>query len=462
MPPTPHHAIAAFCRRVAVAAFAAAALRAVLVVAVAAAALLLGLRLFGKHAAPHPMWAAAAVPVLASGWWNLRRQRLDRAAGAAHLDRRLGLGGLLICRDEGVELDAAQQRELVQGLAALPTALPQIRWRTLLPWPVAALLLAAGTALLPPPPAPPLPLSQTVAAAELERLQERLRDLLARGSVPDDTQHELEQKLQELQQKLAAAEVPEWRELDELERRLDREGLLQAAAADAPANAGPQSTPDAPSEQLSPATLAAAAQALAAVGRLDALPADLQAMLHQAQRDGAFAADLLPQDQEALRRLAEAMAAAAQQPGALQELAALGSGELADLRDVLAQFGGGSLPGEGDGEGEGEGAGRGGADPGPGHAALALTEDAQGGADAALPLPPGQPVPTEWVPLGSRRIEPETAPVANTSGGGQGATGTGGASWQLQLAPRHRQIVQRYFDAGGPANGGDTNAKDTR
>ncbi|MBL8728117.1 MAG: hypothetical protein JNM25_06785 [Planctomycetes bacterium] len=457
MPPTPHTATVTFCRRVAVGAFAAGALRALLVASVAAAAVLLGLRLFGRHAAPQPAWAFAAAPVLAFGWWNARRQRLGRAAAAAHLDRRLGLGGLLICRDEGVELDAPQQRQLAAGLVALPTALPRIRWRALLPWPAAALLLAAGIALLPPPPAPPLPLSQSAAAAELDRLQERMRDLFARGEVPADTRHELERTLQELQHELAAADVPQWRDLDELERRLDREGLLQAAAAEAPAQAGPVSTPGAPTDPLTPAALAAAAEALAAVGRLDGLPAELQAMLQQAQRDGAFAADLLPQDAEALRRLAAAMAAAAQQPGALQDLAALGGDKLADLRDVLSQFGGGSAPGEGGSDvgGEGEGAGRGGVDRGPGHAALALTEAAAGGADGAMPLPPGQPVPTEWVPLGSRRIEPETAPVANTGGGGQGASGLGGASWQLQLAPRHRAIVRRYFDAGAPANGED-------
>ncbi len=458
MPSTPHIAISTFCHRVAVGALVAGALRAVLVLAVGAAALLLGLRLFGRHLLPQPAWAAAIVPVLAFAWWNLRRQRLDRGTAAAHLDRRLGLGGLLLCREEGVALDAPQQQRLAAGLAGLAGALPRIRWRALLPWPLAALLLATGVALLPPPPAPPLPLSQAAAAAELDRLEERLRDLLVRGEVPEDTQHELEQKLQELQQKLAAADVPEWRDLDELERRLDREQLLQAAA-EAPANVGPDAPPGAPGTQLSPSQIATAAEALAAAGLLDGLPADLQAMLQQAQRaDGSFAPDGLSGDAEALRRLAEAMAKAALQPGALQELAELGGGQLADLRDVLSQFGGaGSLPGEGDGDtgAEGEGAGRGGVDRGPGHAALALTEDAQGSADGAMPLPPGQPVPTEWVPLGSRRIEPETAPVSNTAAGGGGAAGTGGAVWQLQLAPRHRAVVQRFFDAGAPANGKD-------
>lgn len=459
MPPTPRTAVAAFSRKAAAGAFAAGALRAVLVVAAGAAALLLGARLFGRHVAPHPAWAAAIAPVLAFAWFSARRERPTPATAAAHLDRRLGLGGLLLCEREGLALDPAQRQRLAAGLALLPTVLPRIRWRALLPWPFAAVLLATAVALLPPPPAPPLPLSQQAAAGELERLTERLRDLFARGEVPEETQRELEQKLQELQRKLASAEVPEWRDLDELDRRLDREQLLQATAG-MPANGNPDPLPGTSSVQLSAASLAAAAEALSAAGLLDTLPAEVQAMLQQAQRaDGTFAADGLPQDAEALRRLAAAMAAAAQQPGALQDIAALASGQLADLRDVLAQFGAGAAgEGAGDTDTPGEGAGRGGVDRGPGHAALAMTEDAQGGADGALPLPPGTPVPSEWVPLGSRRIEPETAPVTNSAAGGQGAAGTGGASWQLDLAPHTRAVVQRFFAAGDTP----TNAKDKR
>lgn len=447
MPPSPREAIAALARRAAAGAFVGGALRALVVVAVLGTAAQIAARLFGAHLAPQPAWAAAAVPVLIWGATCARRERPSTATAAGHLDRRLELGGLLVSAQEGVVLDDAQQRQLTRGLQGLPAALPRIRWRALLPWPFAATLLVVGTALLPPPPKPPLPLSVAAAGSEVERLEERLRDLLARGDLPEETQRELTEKLQELQQRLQRDDVPDWRDLDELDRRLDREQLLQAAA-EQPAHGDPQATPGAAGSDLSAASLAAAAEALSAAGLIDGLPAGLQAMLDAArQADGSFAASAMPQDAEALRRLAEAMAQVAGQPGALQSIAALADGQLADLRDVLSQCSGAGRPG---GALPGEGAGRGGVDRGPGHAALAMTEDAQGSADGAMPLPPGAPVPTEWVPLGSRRVDPQAAPVANTATGGQGAAGAGGATWQLTLPPHQRAVVQRFFAGGLP------------
>jgi hypothetical protein len=452
MPPSPATAIAAFSRRAAAGAFVAGAARAVLVVAGATAAGLLAARLAGRQIVPSPWWAVLALPVLAGAGWRARAERPDPATAATHLDRRLGLAGLLLCAHDGAILDAAQRSRLAAGLAALPGALPRIRWRALLPRPLVA--LAIGVALLPPPAAPAPSLPRAAAAAELARLAARLHELAARGELTPDAQQDLARSLQELQQQQATPAGPEWRDLDELDRRLEREALLQAAAAAA------ADTADTPSHAVSPAALAAAAEALAAAGLWADLPADVQAMLAAAQRgDGSLAPDALPQDAETQRRLAAAMAAAAQQPGALQRLAAAGGGQIAQLREVLDRFGGGAAGEAGGGpepDGAATGAGRGGIDRGPGHAALAFTEDASGGADAALPLPPGQPVPTEWVPLASRRLAPEVAPVANPAAGGGAATGAGGATWQLELAPRHRAVVQRYFGGDAtPADGKD-------
>jgi hypothetical protein len=98
--------------------------------------------------------------------------------------------------------------------------------------------------------------------------------------------------------------------------------------------------------------------------------------------------------------------------------------------------------------GIGRGRGRGGIGRGPGDAVLALTEDAQGGAEGALALPKGAAVPSEWVRVGSTRIEPEVRPEANTAAGGAGAAGAGGPAWRLDLAPRHRTVLQRFFGDG--------------
>ena len=63
----------------------------------------------------------------------------------------------------------------------------------------------------------------------------------------------------------------------------------------------------------------------------------------------------------------------------------------------------------------------------------------------AMPLPPGQAAPDEWVPISSRRTVPEVDPQAATGGGSAGDGGVGGASWQLRVAPRHRAVVRRFF-----------------
>jgi hypothetical protein len=109
----------------------------------------------------------------------------------------------------------------------------------------------------------------------------------------------------------------------------------------------------------------------------------------------------------------------------------------------------GSGAGSGAGTGNGAGDGQGGAGRGPGFAALRLTDSAQGGADGALVLPPGAPIPSEWTPVGERLAAPDIAPMQNGAAGGAGSAGSGGATWHLQLAPRHRAVVQRFFPGGG-------------
>jgi TolA-binding protein len=326
--------------------------------------------------------------------------------------------------------------------------LPRPQWRKLLVLPMLALALATGITLLPAPPAPAEPPQLQARTAELDRIAEQLRDLFARGDLPVETQREIEQKVQELRQKVEAGQVPEWRDLDQLEQQLERAELLAAASREGKDGGSSGSERDGGAAQNpTPEALAKAAAALAAAGLLDDVVAPLAAGLQAAQgADGSFDPSALPQDAESLRALAEAMAAAAGQ--SLGELAQrLPPEQLADLRALVEGFGAGTQ------EGVGEGVGRGGVDRGPGHAALAMTEDAQGGAEQALALPPGHAPPREWVPIGDRRTEPVVQPERNPTPGQAGAGGMGGATWQLQLAPRHRAVVQRFFDSTAAGKG---------
>jgi hypothetical protein len=441
MPVTPAAALAAFSRRVAAASFLAGAMQAVLVVSVGVVLAEIALRVLGLHLPPQPIWLVLLVPVLATGWWRQRRERLDGTVAAGHLDRRLGLQGLLLCAREGQVLEPAWSAHLQERLQALPAVLPRPQWKKLLVLPMLALSLAVGTTLLPAPPAQAERPQLQARTAELEKIAEQLRDLFARGDLPAESRSEIEQKVQELRQKVDAGEAPEWRDLDQLEQQLERAELLAAASREGKdgGGSGRERAGDI-AQSPTPAALAKAAAALAAAGLLDDMPAPLAAGLLAAQAaDGTFDPKALPQDAEGLKALAEAMAKAAGQ--SLGELAQqLPPGQLADLRALVE--GSGLQPGEG----EQEGVGRGGIDRGPGHAALDMTEDAQGGAEKALALPPGLAVPQQWVPIGDRRTEPTVQPENNTTAGGAGAGGMGGATWQLQLAPRHRAVVQRFFD----------------
>ncbi|MCB9887496.1 MAG: hypothetical protein H6838_18540 [Planctomycetes bacterium] len=185
MTPSPALAIAAFARRSTAAVFGVSLSRGLLVAALALAAAQLGVRLTGGYLAPSWHWAWAALPVVAYAWWRARRQRLSPALAAAHLDRRLGLGGLLLAAHDGNELDATYAAQLSRGLQGAGAAAPHALWSQALPRPLAASALAAVLALLPPPAAHAAPAPAELATAQLEQLTAAMRDLFERGAVPE-------------------------------------------------------------------------------------------------------------------------------------------------------------------------------------------------------------------------------------------------------------------------------------
>ena len=83
-----------------------------------------------------------------------------------------------------------------------------------------------------------------------------------------------------------------------------------------------------------------------------------------------------------------------------------------------------------------------------GHAALRLTGGSRGDAAASdLVLPGRRPseLASEWVPVMIGKAKPETGQKRAAGVGRAGATGSGGAAWQLRLRPRHRDVVRRFF-----------------
>lgn len=460
---SPATAVRTFVQRASWSVFSVALARALLLAALLLAAAQLALRLCGGHLLPTWHWSWLLVPVLAYAAWRVRRERLAPEVAAAHLDRRLGLGGLLLAAHAGNELDPAFTASLSRGLSRLSAVTPQPMWSRVLPVPLAASALATLLALLPPPRAASSDEPPVLATAQLEQLTVAVRDLFERGTLPEDVRQELEQRLGALRERAQAGQAPDWRDLDDLELRIAREARLQdlqrLAGQAGPVRAG---NGGGTAEMPNAKQLAAAAKLLAESGMLEQLAPHLQDMLRNARLpDGSFDPALLALDPAALQEMFGKLGDLAGKLGPLAKQ--LDPKALRELQRLAQAFGEGGLGGgrgQGDGgqgggrEGQGlggQGAGRGGVDRGPGHATLQLSEDSQGGASNSLRLPPGAPLPGDWVPVGSTTRPAQAAPVANTGAGSEAAAGAGGATWQLHLAPHHRAVVRRFFGTQGVA-----------
>jgi hypothetical protein len=337
-PPEFQIAVHRFARRTAVGSFLGGSLRGVAVVAALAAGVLLLVRALGGGLMPSLWWALLPLPALGYGLVQLRAQRLTPAEAAAHLDQRLSLHGLLVAATELGELEPSWQGALQRGLADQERMRPRPVWSRLLPWPLASSALFGLVCLLPPPAAPAARLPSAPAVEQqLQELQRQFAEL-QQAPLPEPVQQELQQKLQELEHKIDAGEVPQWRDLDQLQARLDREKLLQQAQAlDAAQAAGQlgQAGAAAPSAE----GLAQKLDALAKAGLLDKLPPELLAKLAGMKSpSGGFDPAALGQDPAGLQALADALAQAAGDLALGFDPSALDGKELADLQAMLQRF----------------------------------------------------------------------------------------------------------------------------
>jgi len=361
-------AIQRFRRRLRLATF----VRAVSVASFAAMVVVAGVLLFERFADTQiltslPWWGVwcgiAAVGLLA-GFVLMRRTAFDDATVAQHLEQRLATNGLLLTASQGVALDASYQSQLTKRLTHTDTVLPAIRWQHLLMRPMAAAVLVIVVQYL------PSEITQQSSNEALEVAVERLKDEVEQvaqlESVPDEQVDELRAAVTELEERVATADNGLWREIDQLQERIDREEKL-AAGDDGGAGGGngesesdDESAGDSNGSQqpFDRAQLAAAMSKLgkmdkqgkldgALLGKvMDALPGTIddaakQAIAEAVQEDGSVAPEALPEDPEALAALSEALAETAEQLGgeseALAEMAAGMSEEQVDaMADELA------------------------------------------------------------------------------------------------------------------------------
>ncbi|MCC6784315.1 MAG: hypothetical protein IT457_15845 [Planctomycetes bacterium] len=432
-------------------------------------------RLFGLVLIPTPVWAVA-LPVLLVPVWCLASRRLPaRSVLAAHLDRRAGAHGLVMLaveRDVGEWRDDVTQRLAALELPAVDLARPVARFGL-------AGAMVAGLAFLPLPPATRSAPRPAAIQAALERAREEIRMSAAAEELRPDDAAALDARARELEERLVRGDPVLWADVDAVEEaRRQHEAAQSTDAARLAAGASAlaekldgEGVPDA-------GELAEIARLAASLGLLEDLAPELKAVLEKLARHAENTREtgiphptLDPQlleklgiDPKDLARLAEALQ---QMGGARLRHRAGGEAppELGALRELLeregrlgaAPQGGAELPGARGGEGpfdptprdggDGQGGGRGGLGRGRGDTALEYRGDTELDTSQLRPerLAPGQPIPDRWEELRVLRAEPRAEARPIEAGGGTAAEGAGRATFHRDLAPRHRDAVQRFF-----------------
>ena len=313
---------------------------------------LLVLRVLGVAWGTDPRWLVL-LPCAAL-IWGLRCARhtpFGPKDSAVHLDRRLGLDGLLLT---ALETDAGDYRARLFGrLERARAALPRIAPRPLaLRMGVATLALAVVFLL--PVPTQAAQTANPLGAEALAEFQAKLEAIEEQEALREEVREGVAERLEALQQGFEKEGTLDWADLDALERHMEHERQLQvgrlaqslqdlqafARGEDAQSQAGAAAA----AERMQ-ALLASAQEA----GLLDGLPAGLRERLGVDSETSGGSLDLSGLDAETLKQLAAALSATAGE--ALEGLDAgeLAEGlELADLAELL----------EGEGcricEGEGE------------------------------------------------------------------------------------------------------------
>ncbi|MGE3752817.1 MAG: hypothetical protein AB7I45_01530 [Planctomycetota bacterium] len=323
-----------------------------LVVVLSLATVLLALRLCGVFVSPSPWWALLALPALVWAGLGVRRLDFGRQAGAAHLDRRLGLEGLLVT---SLERDAsAYEAPLRRKLQETKEALPRMRIRPLLARLGVALVVLAIVLVLPAADEPAT--SSSVVADVLQDYEEKLRELAETGGVREEVREELAQRLDALKKRNRDEGVVPWKDLDTFAQTADHERSLHAARLakaqhDLAAMARGDDASLAQGAAATSARMDQLMQDAEAAGLLDQLPQDLKERLDaMAGADGAEGAGAQGEqaglDAATRKQLAAALAqtagdklAALQGKGQALDVEALSLGELLEGIDAEALFG---------------------------------------------------------------------------------------------------------------------------
>ena len=299
--------------------------------ALLAAAAVLVARTFGAAAEPSAWWAAGLAVPIAWAAWRLRAARPALDDAALHLDRRVGLEGLLLSALEG---EAGAWREaLSPRLRRVGSALPRVRTgraalRAGVPLAVLACLLCL------PPPAPETRGTDPALARALERFERRFEELSKHEGLREEARKDVEERVKALEARREKGDAVSWADVDALEEKTDREAKQRAAAlarakADAAAFARAQPG-DLAEARAEAASLLAEAET---AGLADDVPAGT-ASPAGVGADGKL--DPQRGDAAALKALAQALeGTASERLDALSRLGAIDPSELAALERLM-------------------------------------------------------------------------------------------------------------------------------
>lgn len=450
--------------------------RLALVTAVLAVAAVGVARVFGVVFAPSPSWAIGLAVLALAGAWHARRRTPVDTALAAHVDRRASAAGLVMLateQDIGPWRDTLRSRLDAFELPAVEIARPLARIG-------AATALVAGLVFVPLPPATRAAPRQIAIQAALEKAREEIRNSVEADGLRPEEAVALSKRASDLEERLVRGDPVVWADVDSLnEARRQQEAAQRGDAARMTASAASIAADLAAGQSLDAHELAEIARLAASLGLQPELSPELQSLLEALARHAESSRESgrtqSPLDLQALKdlgidpkdlaRLAEALRAM----GGTRLRHAARDGDLAppeldELRKLLEREGRlGGAPGTGelpsaqggDGpfdptphEGESNGLpGRGGVSRGRGDAALDGTNDTELDTSTLRPerLTPGQPIPDKWEELRVLRAEPTPGARPIEPGGGTAGDGDGRATFHRDLAPRHRDAVQRFF-----------------
>ena len=430
-------------------------------------AAVLVVKLFLPRAWPDVLWGGLGlIPAWTIAWWLARRKKRARWESVARLDSALGSGGLLMMLSELP--DEEWSRRLPKLEREWNGALPRVRPKRFAAVLALPLVFALAACLVPLRQAATAIVLRNTVGQEAARELEALLDSIDEEKVLDEQE---KQQLQEEIRKLAeeTSETPltheRWEAVDALRERmrarLESGAMLASQAGQAAAllSESKSADPNASevslerSEQLAK-ELCEALEKLMQKGFCQGAPQELRDRLARLTKQGKLR---LPREGAERDELLDE----------LKEFLDQENKRLSELRKKCSGCKSGCKSGECEEEGECDGGeslarghvdsgrpGKGGVTRGRGDAELTWGDEAdkQGVKFKEVVLPKGmQDRPKDEI-IALERTAPndEAAESAPRSAPRADEAAAGETTWNRKLAPRHRNVVRRYFDSAKP------------